>query len=60
MTEQEKLTRIRKVLAQFEEDIEEALERDGEVTLGGNGINCCEASATFRPVKLAIVQILDA
>lgn len=53
-----KLKAIAAILNSYQADIEEALERDGEVTLGGNGINCCEANSTFRPLSEEIRAVL--
>lgn len=52
------LYQIEGILNQYEADIDEASEYDGEVTLGGNGINCHEALLTFTPLAEEIRQVI--
>lgn len=47
MTDAEKLKGIEKVLKGYRKEIKRAVRNDSEVTLGGNGINCCEADSIF-------------
>jgi hypothetical protein len=58
MTPEQKLERIAAILKEYEELIDEAVENDSEVTLGGNGINSGEAAFTFGPLNEEIQEVL--
>lgn len=52
------LDQIMTILDRYEDEIDQAVDGDHEVTLGGNGINCCEASLTFGPLAREIRKMI--
>lgn len=59
-TDKDKLKAIAEILNSYESQIEEAVDNDCEVNIGGNGINCCEAHSTFKPLAKEIRAIISA
>lgn len=57
-TDTQKLKEILKLMEQYRKEINEAIEEDCEVNLGCNGINCHEASQTFRAFEEDVADIL--
>lgn len=60
MTAESKLKKIQKILKNYKKEIDDACDNDREVTLGGNGINCWEASSTLKPLAGEINAVIDA
>ncbi len=59
MTDKDKLDDIKKLLKKYRKDIDRAVRNDHEVTLAGNGINCCEADSTFSALEEDILEIIN-
>lgn len=57
-TDTQKLKKILKLIKKYRKDIDEAREKDCEVTLGGNGINSFEANLTFKAFEFDVQEIL--
>lgn len=57
-TDTQKLKKILKLIKTYRKDIDEACEKDCEVTLGGNGINSSEADLTFTAFEWDVQEIL--
>lgn len=58
-SDSEKLNDVMDLLRSYKEAVDEAVERDGEVNFGGNGINCSEAEAVIRPLYQEALEIIS-
>jgi len=59
MSAEEQIKAVKKLVKNYRKEINKAVKDDCEVNLGGNGINGCEADATFSAFEEDLKKIFN-